>query len=49
MPRNENVLIGPSTDGHHAIDRARLVEAFCLQIVHEIVRVVRRLMATGGR
>ena len=45
MPRSGKVLIGPSADGHAAVDHLRLEEALGLQVVHQVVGVVRRRVA----
>ena len=45
IPRSGNVLILPSVHGHVVLDHLRLEEAAGLQIVHLIVRVVRRRVA----
>ena len=48
MPRSGNVLIGPSADGHPAVDHLRLEEPLGLQIVHGVVGIVGRRMAHGA-
>ena len=47
MPRSGKVLIGPSADGHAAVDHLRLEEPLDLQVVHQVVGVVRRRVAVA--
>lgn len=42
--RLDRAIIG----SHHAVHHVGLVEALSLQVVHEVVRVIRRWMATGA-
>ena len=48
MPRSGKVLIGPSARGLAAVDHLLVEEPLDLQVVHQVVGVVRRRVAGGA-